>query len=213
MNFALVLSGRAITLLMCSVEKRDNNVFMNTPVTFDTIIILYFSEKVKYFFNFFSKKLIFFGAKITRKRSLFPIINHMRLWHYKLIPVLPRQQLLGQHRECCAIRGLSWGKKHSIINYVFTHPWEYIIYYHSLIITQMKRRGYRPDPQWSSFFYRGKRAKPFDPRWIVRTSRDENYPEHDARYLKHCISLLKQKIQAAPEGRYDQNEVYRLYSF
>jgi uncharacterized protein (TIGR02328 family) len=29
----------------------------------------------------------------------------MRLWHYKLIPYLPRQQLLGQHRECCALRG------------------------------------------------------------------------------------------------------------
>lgn len=29
----------------------------------------------------------------------------MRLWHYKLIPYLPRQQLLGQHRECAALRG------------------------------------------------------------------------------------------------------------
>lgn len=24
----------------------------------------------------------------------------MRLWHESLIPYLPRQQLLGQHREC-----------------------------------------------------------------------------------------------------------------
>ena len=29
----------------------------------------------------------------------------MRLWHQALIPYLPRQQLLGQHRECCALRG------------------------------------------------------------------------------------------------------------
>ena len=27
----------------------------------------------------------------------------MRLWHKDLIPVLPRQQLLGQWRECCLI--------------------------------------------------------------------------------------------------------------
>ena len=27
----------------------------------------------------------------------------MRLWHYKLIPYLPKNQLLGQYRECCAI--------------------------------------------------------------------------------------------------------------
>ena len=29
----------------------------------------------------------------------------MRLWHEDLIHKLPRQQLLGQHRECCALRG------------------------------------------------------------------------------------------------------------
>jgi uncharacterized protein (TIGR02328 family) len=29
----------------------------------------------------------------------------MRLWHIDLIDVLPRQQLLGQHRECTALRG------------------------------------------------------------------------------------------------------------
>ena len=27
----------------------------------------------------------------------------MRLWHEDLIRKLPRQQLLGQHRECCAL--------------------------------------------------------------------------------------------------------------
>jgi len=29
----------------------------------------------------------------------------MRLWHETLIPRLPRAQLLGQHRECAALRG------------------------------------------------------------------------------------------------------------
>ncbi|WP_288618589.1 pyrimidine dimer DNA glycosylase/endonuclease V, partial [uncultured Weissella sp.] len=43
----------------------------------------------------------------------------MRLWHESLIPKLPRQQLLGQHRECCALRGGGWGKKHATVNYVF----------------------------------------------------------------------------------------------
>ena len=45
----------------------------------------------------------------------------MRLWHESLIPKLPRQQLLGQHRECCALRGGGWGKKHATVNYVFDH--------------------------------------------------------------------------------------------
>ena len=39
--------------------------------------------------------------------------DKMRLWHEELISKLPRQQLLGQHRECCALRGNGWGKKHA----------------------------------------------------------------------------------------------------
>ena len=45
----------------------------------------------------------------------------MRLWHQDLIPKLPRPQLLGQHRECCALRGNGWGKKHATVNYVFDY--------------------------------------------------------------------------------------------
>lgn len=54
----------------------------------------------------------------------------MRLWHYKLIPCLPRQQLLGQHRECCALRGKGWGKPHSTVNYVFKYNIEKLVKYH-----------------------------------------------------------------------------------
>lgn len=43
----------------------------------------------------------------------------MRLWHQDLIKHLPRQQLLGQHRECAALRGKGWGKKHDTVDYVF----------------------------------------------------------------------------------------------
>lgn len=45
----------------------------------------------------------------------------MRLWHEELIPLLPRKQLLGQHRECCALRGNGWGRKHATVDYVFQH--------------------------------------------------------------------------------------------
>ena len=30
----------------------------------------------------------------------------MRLWHEQIIHLLPKNQLLGQHRECCALRGM-----------------------------------------------------------------------------------------------------------
>ena len=72
----------------------------------------------------------------------------MRLWHQSLISKLPRQQLLGQHRECCALRGKGWGRKHSVVDYVFTHEPDYLVAYHHLVMDEMERRGYKPDKIW-----------------------------------------------------------------
>ena len=58
----------------------------------------------------------------------------MRLWHQTLIPLLPRAQLLGQHRECAALRGAGWGRPHATVNYVFTHSPYKLYLYHALIM-------------------------------------------------------------------------------
>lgn len=80
----------------------------------------------------------------------------MRLWHEDLIGQLPRTQLLGQHRECCALRGNGWGKKHATVDYVFTYS-PYVLYqYHTLIMDEMERRGYNVTPLWKEASYRGK---------------------------------------------------------
>ena len=80
----------------------------------------------------------------------------MRLWHEDLIGHLPRPQLLGQHRECCALRGNGWGKKHATVDYVFSYS-PYVLYqYHKLIMDEMERRGYNVTPQWKEASYRGK---------------------------------------------------------
>ena len=54
----------------------------------------------------------------------------MRLWHRDLLPLLDRQRLLAQHRECAALRGLGWGKKHATVDYVFTHESVLLVAYH-----------------------------------------------------------------------------------
>ena len=36
----------------------------------------------------------------------------MRLWHYKLIPALPKAQLISQWRECIAIKR-QWEKRYT----------------------------------------------------------------------------------------------------
>lgn len=116
----------------------------------------------------------------------------MRLWHEDLIKDLPRQQLLGQHRECAALRGAGWGKKHAIVNYVFTHSPFKLYQYHMLVMDEMKRRGYKPDSIWEDPNYRGKKEKPYqDLEEIPRTH--PIYPEHDDQYMRECLENLLDK--------------------
>ena len=83
---------------------------------------------------------------------------NMRLWHEALIPKLPRQQLLGQHRECCALRGNGWGKKHTTVDYVFTYSFYKLFQQHMLVMNEMKQRGYNIDQMWENLFYQGKKC-------------------------------------------------------
>lgn len=138
----------------------------------------------------------------------------MRLWHQSLIPVLPRQQLLGQHRECCALRGLSWGQKHSTIQYIFNHPFSQLVSYHFLVIQEMKNRGYNPNKTWSDPLYRGKRHEP-DPgeTWGSGTE-TKPYPEHSGDYLRLCIDNLAGKLRKAEKtNKYNPIEIEKFFAF
>lgn len=137
----------------------------------------------------------------------------MRLWHVDLIPILPRQQLCGQHRECSALRGLGWGKKHSVVNYVFNHSWENLFYYHCLIMKEMENRKYQVNQEWKDFYYRGKNCERLNEKWTFQTNRKCRYPEHNDEYLRSCIINLSKKIRNAPEGKYDINEIYRFFAW
>lgn len=117
----------------------------------------------------------------------------MRLWHEALLEKLPRQQLLGQHRECAALRGNGWGKKHATVDYVFTHSPYKLYLYHMKVINEMKRRGYQVDPLWEDSYYRGKISAPHTEETLMKESVDDFYPEHDEDYLEECVQNLRQK--------------------
>jgi uncharacterized protein (TIGR02328 family) len=120
----------------------------------------------------------------------------MRLWHEDLITKLPRQQLLGQHRECCALRGLGWGKKHATVNYVFNYSPIKLYQYHILIMHEMLRRGYKHDKLWQLINYRGKQIG-IDNSWnfilFDQTFNNPVYPEHNNKYLEECLLNLQKK--------------------
>ncbi|MDO5755352.1 MAG: TIGR02328 family protein [Tissierellia bacterium] len=116
----------------------------------------------------------------------------MRLWHEDLIQYLPRGQLLGQHRECAALRGGGWGKKHATVNYVFSYSPYKLFLYHLLVMKEMKNRGYQPDEKWYDERYRGKNTPSYDTIKKVPLTRPI-YPEHDEGYYQECLDNLKHK--------------------
>lgn len=123
----------------------------------------------------------------------------MRLWHEKLLDKLPREQILGQHREACALRGNGWHKKHKTVDYVLKSPFLMLVAYHFKVMSEMERRGYNVDPEWKEYNYRGKTLgyDAYTGGDIASLqdylSRDTIYPEHNDEYMQECLDNLKRK--------------------
>lgn len=117
----------------------------------------------------------------------------MRLWHQDLIPILSDQRLLGLHREVCALRGKGWGKKHSTVDYVFTHPYTNLFLYHKLVMDELAKRGFIVNYDWYFLQYRGKTIG-YDETSFTMESHDMTtdtiYKEHDTEYGNACMKLL-----------------------
>ncbi len=116
----------------------------------------------------------------------------MRLWHEKIIHLLPKNQLLRQHRECCALRGNGWKKKHKTVDYVFSYSPYLLFRYHLLVMDEMEKRGYNVSGEWKDKNYRGKIAEKYIDleEEIIE---DPIYKEHNIEYLDECIENLRNK--------------------
>lgn len=138
----------------------------------------------------------------------------MRLWHKDMLPILPRLQLLSQHREVCALRGKGWGKRHSTIDYIFKHHPDYLYNYHLKVQEEMVNRGYTIEPNWLYPSWRGKRLKhDFD---FCTGEIIADYPEHNDHYLKECLYNLIEKIEIDrldKTGKYTEQERMKIFNF
>lgn len=122
----------------------------------------------------------------------------MRLWHQDLIHKLPQKQLCGQWRECAALLGNGWGKKHSTVNYVFTHSESFLVAYSIIVFYEMRSRGYNPNPKMIREQLL-KRLSEDEVNRVIIIGKDiskrgiQIYNEHDKDYLVECINNLKNK--------------------
>jgi uncharacterized protein (TIGR02328 family) len=127
----------------------------------------------------------------------------MRLWHQKLIPKLPWNQLIGQHRESCALRGNGFAMKHSTVQYALNSRIERLIAFHLLVIEELEVRkpGINIEENWYRLNYRGKNVGIDDSvnTWLVKRTHSNArnggmiYSFHDDEYLRECIENLRGK--------------------
>ena len=116
----------------------------------------------------------------------------MRLWHKSLIPYLPRQQLLGQWRECCLIAKNITEKgtpNHILVNRIMDYPIGYFWDYGYLVCKNIRNRGYKCnfgkfDP-WFRFY------KPLNLPIDIDNELFLNW--HNDRYLTQCMFNLEEK--------------------
>lgn len=124
----------------------------------------------------------------------------MRLWHKDLLFVLPRQQLLGQWRECCAIAKNIAEKgtpNHVLVNKIMDYPICHFASYARIVSDEMKNRGYKlTDKAVNDFIYNlglaGEKIDDFN--FNSEIDRSLIFPKwHDYRYLRQCYYNLQEK--------------------
>lgn len=126
----------------------------------------------------------------------------MRLWHYKLIPVLPNKMLVSQWRECIAIKR-QWEKgtlKHRLVSYVMDYDRTYFRTYVREVAKELKHRKININ------------LRLYDEIWdfcsiFPEPVCDTHYPEHNDRYLKQCYYNLQEKYDRGIIGEYDWSKI------
>ena len=115
----------------------------------------------------------------------------MRLWHYKLIPVLPNKMLVSQWRECIAIKR-QWEKgtlKHPLVRYVMEHHKKSFYAYVSLLCDELINRDIKYNPEFFVEICDFCHINIYN----VYSLNLKPYPEHNNRYLLQCYYNLEEK--------------------
>ena len=102
--------------------------------------------------------------------------------------------MCGQWRECIALLGNGWGKKHKTVDYVFKYPESYLIRYALRTYDEMINRGYMPNYKLieKALTKRMPSKLVFDFIYTAGMYNDI-YPEHNEEYMQECLQNLKQK--------------------
>ena len=108
----------------------------------------------------------------------------MRLWHYRLLPFLPKSQLIAQWRELNSI--FKKQDKHILINYVYEYSKENLMWYTELVLAEMLHRRYKIKSTTNMCKY-------FEDTKLVEMGNP--FPRHHTdRYMLQCYYNLQEKF-------------------
>ena len=121
----------------------------------------------------------------------------MRLWHKDLIPVLPKQQLLGQWRECCCIaRNIAvYGTpNHLLVNKIMNYPLELDFYmYGQMVIAELEKRRYKISRSALISYYNNLQKACHNAAYEWNPDHEVFDLWHNDRYLMQCYYNLEEK--------------------
>lgn len=132
----------------------------------------------------------------------------MRLWHVKLISVFPREQLVGQWRECSALASNIQKKgdpNHILCNFIMDYDFDHFISYCYYVRAEMTKRGYRTiDSVWNKIVA-------LKPHYSI-LSLDEVYKEKmDQEYYTICFYNLEEKYLCGGIKQEEWNKIKEPY--
>lgn len=136
----------------------------------------------------------------------------MRLWHYRLIPYLPKSQLLGQWRELNSI--FKKQDKHILINYIYEYGKDDLYYYSLRVIQEMKERSYKIKSfdNFLKYFEIPKRLEVFFKDGFFAEIDTPFFKHHNDRYLWQCFYNLQEKYDRGQKD-FSKAEYERLENF
>lgn len=128
----------------------------------------------------------------------------MRLWHWQLIDILPREQLVAQWREVSSIVGsiqLKGTPNHVLVNEVLNYDYDHLISYAYYVRSEMTRRGYKTmDKVWI-------KITSLKPNWQL-IEKEDLFPNwHNERYLRQCYYNLEEKYDRGGIKEEDYNKI------
>ena len=118
----------------------------------------------------------------------------MRIYHHDLIPCLPSPLLRALHRDLANLRGRGWGKRSPALRHLSQGTIQHLLQYHTTVLREMIRRGWRPCSRWFEGVYRGRSLEPFAAQWVGWDGSGPLYPEHTEAYLRQGVAFLEGKL-------------------